>query len=113
MARSRIPDPLERRHQVEGAIAPAQALATAEAYLEQGRSVEAVDYLRIAEASDRLDELRQNAIGRGDVFLLRAVAEAQEVPPTRDEWRRTAESAERNGLERYAVEARRQAERGD
>jgi len=113
VARSKIPGALERRHLVEKALPAAQALAIAEAYLEQGRSVEAVDFLRIADAGEKLAELRRSAIERGDVFLLRSVAAAERRDPTHDDWRRVAEAADRHGLERYATEARRQAERGD
>jgi hypothetical protein len=41
------------------------------------------------------------------------VAAAQGRPPTREEWQQLAAGAAANGRERYAVEARRQAERGD
>ena len=42
---TRIPDPLKRRHLVEGDLDPAKALALAEAYLAEGRSQEAVAFL--------------------------------------------------------------------
>jgi hypothetical protein len=41
MPRRAIPDPLKRRHLVESALDPARALAIAEAYLEEGRRLEA------------------------------------------------------------------------
>lgn len=113
MARSKIPGPLERRHLVEKQLPAAQALAIAEAYLADGRSVEAVDFLRLAGAAEKLAELRRAAIERGDVFLLRTVATAEERTPAREDWQRLGESAARHGLDRYAVEARRQAERGE
>ena len=113
MARTAIPDPLERRHLVEKDLSPAQAIAIADAYLAQDRCVEAVDFLRIAKAADRLAELRARAIADGDAFLFRCVAGAQQTPPTREEWQRLATAATGRGLERYAVEARRQVERGD
>ncbi len=113
MASAKIPGPLERRHLVEKELPPAQALAIAEAYLEQDRCVEAVDFLALAEATERLALLRGRAIQQGDAFLLRTVAVAEERPPTRDDWQRLAEAADARGLERYAKEARRQADRGD
>jgi hypothetical protein len=113
MARNAIPNPLERRHLVEKELPAAQALAIAQAYLEQDRCVEAVDFLRIAKADDRLAELRARAIADGDAFLLRTVAGAQQNPATREEWQRVATAATGRGLDRYALEARRQAERGD
>ncbi|MGI9592668.1 MAG: hypothetical protein ACR2P8_14965, partial [Myxococcota bacterium] len=86
MAGSKIPDPLKRRHLVESTQSPAQALAIAESYLEEGRSLEALAFLVKAEAGERLAELRREAVASGDLFLLRAVAAAQEEVPTASEW---------------------------
>ena len=83
MARSKIPGPLERRHLIERELSADRALVLAEAYLEQGRSVEAVEFLAKAEAHERLAELRRDAVAQGDVFLLRALAEVMEEPPER------------------------------
>jgi hypothetical protein len=113
MARSPIPNPLERRHAIERDLAPARALSIGEAYLEQGREIEAIEFLRKGEAAERLAELRARAIERGDGFLLRAVARATSSPPGRDEWKRLAEAARAAGKERYALDATRQAERGE
>ncbi len=81
MARSKIPGPLERRLLVERNLGEARALQIAEAYLAEGRSVEAVDFLRIGNAADRLRELRRQAVESGDAFLLRAVATATGEEP--------------------------------
>jgi len=113
VARAKIPGPLERRHLVEKQLPPAQALAIAEAYLAQDRCVEAVDFLALAKDPGKLAELRARAITEGDVFLLRSVARAEDRAPTREDWQTLAEAAQARGLERYAGEARRQAERGD
>jgi len=113
MAKSKIPGALERRHLVERELSPAQALSYAEAYLADGRSVEAVDFLRKAGADERLEALRAEALESGDAFLLRAVAVATGREPQREEWRALAEAATSAGKERYAVEASRQAERGE
>jgi hypothetical protein len=113
MAKAKIPDPLERRHLVEKELAPDQARAIAEAYLAEDRAIEAIDFLKIAGAAERLAELRGRAVADGDAFLLRAVAAAQARPPTHDDWQKLSTAAAANGKERYAVEARRQAERGD
>ena len=91
----------------------AQALGIAEAYLQDGRAIEALDFLRAAEAEDRLGELRRAAIEAGDAFALRAIGAAMEQAPGRDEWEALARAATQAGKERYAVEARRQAVRGD
>ena len=113
MAKTKIPGPIERRHLVEKELAPAQALAIAEAYLAEDRRLEAIDFLKLAEASAQLADLRERAIAEGDAFLLRAVAGLQGQPPARGDWQRLGEAAAARGLERYAVEARRQLERGD
>ena len=112
MARSKIPGPLERRHLIERELAPAQALKTAEAYLAEGRVLEAVEFLAKAGDMERLQGLRQQARETGDLFLMRAVAGAMGKAPDRDEWLALAEAAEAAGKERYAVDARRWAERG-
>ena len=113
MARAKIPGPLERRHIVEGKLGSAQALRYAEAYLAAGRRMEAVDFLRLAGASEQLQALRREAVESGDVFLLRSVATAIGAEPERAEWLAVAEAAAAAGKDRYAVEARRQADRGE
>jgi hypothetical protein len=109
VAKSQIPDALERRHLVERAVPAAQALGVAEGYLAEGRTLEAVDFLRKAGAADQLAQLRREAIAQGDAFLLRSVAAASGEPATREEWLALAEGAASAGKERYADEARRQA----
>ncbi len=113
MAKSKLPDPLGRRHLIEGELASAQAIQYAEAYLEAGRPLEAVDFFAKAEATEPLAKLRRDAISAGDVFLLRSVATATGDFPGRDEWHELARAAEAAGKERYAEEARRLAEVGE
>ncbi len=113
MAKSKIPGPLERRHLIEREISTAQAQRIADAYLEEGREIEAVDFLRKAKAEEALDGLRRQALARGDAFLLRSVAAALGREPDRDEWQTLAEAATSAGRDRYATEARRQAVRGE
>jgi hypothetical protein len=110
---ARIPGPIERRHLVEKELPPAQARAIADAYLAEDRTVDAIDFLKIAGADDVLAELRARAVAEGDAFLLRAVAGAQGRSPTRDDWQKLEAAATAQGRERYAVAARRQLERGD
>jgi len=113
MAKSLIPDPLRRRHLVERELPPAQSLKLAEAYLAQGRALEAVDFLRKAGARERLAALRAEAVAAGDGFLLRVVATALGESPDRDTWLALAERADAAGKERNAADARRQAVRGE
>jgi hypothetical protein len=112
VARAKIPGPLERRHVVERKLSQAQALRYAEAYLAEGRRVESIDFLRLAGATERLEALRREAVESGDLFLLRSAAAAMGAEPERAEWIAVAEAAAAAGKERYAVEARRQADRG-
>ena len=113
MAKSKIPNPLERRHLIEKDLSADKALAIAEAYLADGRVIESLEFLRTAEAGERLGELRRDAIEAGDAFALRAIGAAMEQAPDRGEWEALAAAASRAGKERYAAEATRQAERGD
>ncbi len=113
MAKSKIPDPLARRHLLERELPPAQALRLAEAYLAEGRALEAVDFLRKAGALDRLAALRAEAVAAGDSFLLRIVTTALGEPADRETWRRLAEAAAAAGKELQAADARRQAARGE
>ena len=111
MAKPLIPNPLERRHLLERALDPARALAIADAYLAEARTLEAVAFLRKADARDRLEALLQEALGEGDAFLLREVAQALGREPDATLWRQLADTAAAAGRDRYAAEALRQAER--
>jgi len=111
MAKTKLPDPLRRRHLVEGGVDPGRALQLAEAYLEQGRSIEAVAFLLKAEAREQLVALREQAVGEGDAFLLREVTAALGEDIDAASWHALAEAADAAGKDRYAGEARRQAAR--
>jgi hypothetical protein len=100
---------LERRHLVEREIPAPQALRIAEGYLAEGRTLEAVDFLRKAGATEKLGQLRREAVAQGDAFLLRSVAAASGEAPTREEWLALAEGAASAGKQRYVEEGRRQA----
>ena len=68
MAKMKIPDPLSRRHLLEGGLDSAKALALAKAYLEEGREVESIDFLSAAgidsnsEVRDALKQLQSTAV---------------------------------------------------
>jgi hypothetical protein len=111
MARSKIPNPLERRHVIERSLGGPQALRIAQDYLEEGRVIEALDFLQKADASDELAALRRQAVEAGDAFLLRSVASAMGAPAEVEEWEALAEAAAAAGKDRYADDARRQANR--
>lgn len=111
MAKKHLPDPLRRRHLVEQELDPARALQIAEAYLEDGRSLEAVAFLLKAEARERLIELRDQAVGEGDAFLLREISVALAEEFDAETWEALADAARAAGKDRYSVEADRQVAR--
>jgi hypothetical protein len=111
MAKNAIPDPLERRHLIERPLEPARALAIADAYAKEERVVEAVAFLRKANAPERLEALAQQALRDGDPFLLREVAQALGRESDAAAWRTLESAAAAAGKDRYAAEARRQVER--
>jgi hypothetical protein len=108
VAKHAIPSPLERRHLLEQKLDPARALRIAEGYLAEDRQIEALAFLRAANATEQLDALRATARQTGDAFLLREVARAQDRPPEPAEWRDVAAAADAAGKLLYAEDARRQ-----
>ena len=113
MAKSKLPGPLERRHLIESEHTPAQALRYAQAYLEEGRDCDAVDFLVRAQADEELKALRGRAVEVGDTFLLRTILRATGTSASREEWASLAEAAEQAGKQRFAQDARAMAERGE
>lgn len=111
MAKSLIPNPLERRHLLEGKLDPARAVRIADAYLAEGRAVESIAFLALAGAQDRLDALRGEAVENGDTFLLREVARVQGRAVGAGEWERLAVRAAAAGKQLYADHAARQTDR--
>lgn len=109
MARTKLPDPLARRHLLEAELQPAVARAHADAYLALGREIEAIDFLARAGATDELARLEAAALERGDVFLMRRVAAALGRDPGPEAWRALAAAAQRAGRERDAESAARLA----
>ena len=111
MAKSAIPNPLERRHLIERELTPEAALRIAEAYLAEERVWEAVAFLLKADARDRLLALAEDASRAGDAFLVRELSRALREEPTSEGWRATAEAAREAGKERFAAQAQRLADR--
>ncbi|MBW2426052.1 MAG: hypothetical protein JRG86_17535 [Deltaproteobacteria bacterium] len=109
MAPTKLPDPLSRRYLLEREVDPTKALAYAEAYLEAGRELEAIEFLARAGATERLEELQAAAVERGDVFLMKAVSGAIGREPSAEIWRELREAAARAGRERDAETAARLA----
>ena len=111
MAKSKIPNPLERRHLVERELSREQATALADAYLAEGRAEEAVVFLAKAGAEDRLQALWADVAETGNVFLLKQIAPLLATEPTPGEWERVAEAARASGKQVYAEVALRMAHR--
>ena len=72
-----------------------------------------MDFLALAGAEERLAELRRRAVEEGDAFLLRQAARALGDAPSAAEWNQLCAAAEASGKERYAADARRQAEHAE
>ena len=113
MAKAKIPNSLERRHLVERELSARQALAIADAYLEEERLEEAVVFLSKAGEEERLEALAREAVEAGDVFLLSEISRVQGREPNSQTWQKLADSARRAGKELYADTAERQAHRSD
>ena len=111
MARPILPDPLKRRHVLAGEVDAERGRAIAQAYLEEGRSVEAVAFLEKVGDAEGLNALGERAVEEGDVFLLREASLALCRDIDALTWRRLADSAAAGGKDLYAEEARRQAAR--
>lgn len=109
MAKTKLPDPLSRRYLLEREIEPAKARALAEAYLEAGREIEAIEFFARAQVDEPLRSLQATAIERGDVFLMKSASEALKEEPAAGTWRTLEESARREGRERDAEMAFRLA----
>ena len=109
MARTKLPDPLARRHLLEVELEPEKAKALADAYLALGREIEAIDFLAKAKDDAALASLEAVAVERGDVFLLRRVAAVLGREPGSERWRALAEAAARYGRARDAESAVRLA----
>ena len=115
MAKMKLPDSLSRRHLLEGDLEPAKALALARAYLEDGRDIEAIDFLSAvdlvanAEAREALQSLQSAAVDRGDAFLMRAASAALGDEPSSETWRTLAEAAARGDRAQDAETAERLA----
>ncbi len=108
MAKTRIPNALQRRELIEHELDAGRARKLAEAYLEQDRVLEALAFLEKAGDQDRLRAIRDEAIRAGDVFLFREAAARCGEEPDADSWRALAEAASAAGKESYAQEATRQ-----
>jgi hypothetical protein len=113
VARSKLPDPLEKRHLLEGDLDPARARALGETCLEAGREIDAVAFLAVAGVHDALRSLQEQALARGDVFLMRAASSALGEEPVSETWRSLAETASAAGRDADAETARRLATVGD
>ena len=110
MAKSKTPNPLNRRHLVARDLSQAQAMAYAEAYLAEGRILEAIDFLVMAKAEEKLREVRQQMLEAGDAFGFRVISEAAGIQAKPDEWEILARHAETQGKLLYAAQAQRNAQ---
>ena len=108
MAKPKVPDPLKLRHLLESQSGAA-AGRTAEACLAAGQTIDAIEFLVLADDTEKLEAVRQQAISSGDVFLLRALVRATGVAVETGQWQATADAAAASAKHRYAPDARRLA----
>jgi hypothetical protein len=113
MAKSTIPNPLERRLLIERDLDAKAAGAIAQAYLDEGRKIEAIDFLAKANDEAGLRAIGESAVADGDPFLLQSVARLTGDDPDRATWERCADAAQAAGKARYASTARRNAARSE
>jgi hypothetical protein len=113
LAKIPIPLPLERRHLIEKDIPAAQAVAIAQAYLDDDRVSEAIAFLVKGEATDELDALAKQFADAGDAFLVKQLLDASGRELDSTGWLAVAASAEAAGKEFYAEMARRHARSAD
>jgi hypothetical protein len=111
--RQEIPNPLERRHLVERDVAAEQSLRLADAYLEEGRTWEAIAFLHKAGARERLVALREEAVAAGDAFLVRELVRVLRDELSTSVWQRVADAARAAGKDRYAAQAQQLAQRAE
>ncbi len=111
----KLPDPLSRRHLLDGTLEVSKALELANRYLEEGREVEATDFLAVAHAASSeearvaLVALRDEALEQGDVFLMRASSGALGEECSQATWQTLADAATRAGRLKDAETAQRLA----
>lgn len=109
MAGKKLPDALARRHLLEGELDASKAAAYADAYLEAGQEIDAIDFLAKAGDTGRLAALQDAAVERGDVFLMRAASRGLGDEPSVERWTELAEAARSAGRMRDAESAARLA----
>lgn len=113
MARTAIPNPLERRHLIERDTAPEQSRKLAALYLAEGRDWDAIAFLNKAGDREGLASMREVAVAAGDTFLVREVTRVLRDEVSAETWRRVAQVATEVGKERFAAQATRLAERAE
>jgi hypothetical protein len=109
MAKKMIPDPLKRRHLIEQELDESQCLAIADAYAEEGRVFESLQFLVKAGATDRLAAVADAAMADGDAFLFKQVADILGKDQGAERWAVLAAAAEDKGFDCYVGMARRHA----
>jgi len=78
--------------------------------LAEGALADALAYFLRADHREGLEKIRDLALDEGDAFLLaQIVRNGARVPVTPEHWRKAAETAERAGKLRFAVQAWRAA----
>jgi hypothetical protein len=109
LATKKFPDPLSRRHLLEGEMDAARAGALAKDYLEAGREIEAIEFFAKSGDRDALKALQAVAIERGDVFLMKAASAGLGEEASKERWQALATAARNAGRPRDEESALRLA----
>jgi hypothetical protein len=109
LAETKLPDPLSRRHLLDGEIDASKLEALGLALLEAGREIDAIECLAKAEAREPLEALQDAAVERGDVFLMKSASAGLKEEPPVERWRTLAEAATAAGRHKDAEAALRLA----
>ncbi|MFC2171735.1 hypothetical protein ACFLU6_03770 [Acidobacteriota bacterium] len=82
---------------------PADQLEQTGRFLEdEGLTIDAVEYYRIAGETGSLNRLKQQALSDGDLFYYLLVCKALDAAPVREELQQLSRSAQSNGKDAYA-----------
>jgi hypothetical protein len=109
LAKTKLPDPLSRRHLLGGEMDAAKAKELAQLYLDAGREIEAIEFFAKAGDREALVAQQEIAVGRGDVFLMKAASAGLEEEPSAARWQALADAAVAGGRQRDADSALRLA----
>ncbi|MBW1982600.1 MAG: hypothetical protein JRJ12_15420 [Deltaproteobacteria bacterium] len=98
MARKKLLSCLKKRDLLNSDKAdPSQLRAMGEAYLQQDRISDAIDFFEKAHYTEGLSELKQRCIQEGDFFLFKRLSQILSFSPDTQEWEILGDNALKQG----------------